>query len=133
MDFQQGRPVSITVGETTLQGDLAVPLDAHGAVLFAHGSGSSRVSPRNRYVAATLQAAGFATLLIDLLTRAEEDVDARTGHLRFDVELLAERLARATDWIDQVFTRGIRSVVPYSAGLNFGYEIRSARTTSRSV
>ena len=108
MDFQQGRPVSITVGETTLQGDLAVPLDAHGAVLFAHGSGSSRFSPRNRYVAATLQAAGFATLLIDLLTRAEEDVDARTGHLRFDVELLAERLARATDWVGrQPETRGL--------------------------
>jgi len=69
--------------------------------LFAHGSGSSRHSPRNRYVAQVLQDAGLATLLIDLLTPDEEQVDMRTGHLRFDIGLLAERLVGATDWLTQ--------------------------------
>jgi dienelactone hydrolase len=68
-------------------------------VLFAHGSGSSRHSPRNRYVAQVLQQAGFATLLIDLLTEAEEAIDRQTGHLRFDIALLANRLLGATDWL----------------------------------
>jgi len=68
-------------------------------VAFAHGSGSSRLSPRNRYVAGVLQAGGLATLLFDLLTEAEERIDVQTRHLRFDIELLAERLAGATDWL----------------------------------
>ena len=70
-----------------------------GIVLFAHGSGSSRFSPRNRRVARTLQAAGLATLLMDLLTPQEEQVDALSGHLRFDIGLLADRLVLATDWV----------------------------------
>jgi len=68
-------------------------------VVFAHGSGSSRHSPRNRYVAGVLQQAGLATLLIDLLTAAEEQVDLQTAHLRFDIDLLAARLAGAADWL----------------------------------
>jgi putative phosphoribosyl transferase len=79
-------------------GSLVVPDDAHGLVLFAHGSGSSRFSPRNRYVAGVLADAGLATLLVDLLTRAEERVDLRTRELRFDVELLAGRLLAAAAW-----------------------------------
>ncbi len=75
------------------------PPDAAGVVVFAHGSGSSRHSPRNRYVAGELQRAGFATLLMDLLTGDEEAVDMRTGRLRFDIELLAERLVQATEWL----------------------------------
>ena len=77
--------------------DLTVPHDPKGIVLFAHGSGSSRHSPRNRYVASILNDAGLATLLMDLLTPEEEQLDARTGHLRFDIGLLADRLAAATD------------------------------------
>jgi pimeloyl-ACP methyl ester carboxylesterase len=93
------RPVRVSTGPVELEGDLGVPEDAGGVVLFAHGSGSSRHSPRNRYVARALREAGLATLLIDLLTPDEERVDLRTGHLRFDIELLAERLAGATDWL----------------------------------
>ena len=92
-------PVRVTTGSVTLQGDLVVPGAANGVVLFAHGSGSSRHSPRNRFVAERLQAAGLATLLIDLLTADEERADAYTGHLRFDIGLLAERLVGAIDWL----------------------------------
>ncbi|HYZ32091.1 MAG TPA: alpha/beta hydrolase, partial [Crenalkalicoccus sp.] len=91
-------PVRVPAGAVTLEGDLNLPEGAHGLVLFAHGSGSSRHSPRNRYVARLLNEAGLATLLIDLLTTGEEAVDARTAALRFDIGLLAERLIHATDW-----------------------------------
>jgi putative phosphoribosyl transferase len=81
-----------------INGDLVVPESPTGVVVFAHGSGSGRHSPRNRLVASYLQSRGLATLLIDLLTEAEEQVDLRTRHLRFDVELLAGRLAGAASW-----------------------------------
>ncbi|NDL55860.1 phosphoribosyltransferase family protein [Phytoactinopolyspora mesophila] len=82
-----------------IHGDLVVPEHAGGIVLFAHGSGSSRHSPRNRWVAQSLHGYGFATMLIDLLTEAEEREDQTTGQLRFDVGLLAERLERAAGWL----------------------------------
>lgn len=82
-----------------LSGTLAVPAGATGMVLFAHGSGSSRHSPRNRAVATDLQRSRLATLLIDLLTEAEDAEDERTGRLRFDIGLLAERLMLATEWL----------------------------------
>lgn len=89
-------------------GALAVPAAAKGVVLFAHGSGSSRHSPRNRFVADVLQQAGLATLLMDLLTPEEEDVDQYTRHLRFDIGLLAERLIGAVDWLArQPLTRNL--------------------------
>jgi putative phosphoribosyl transferase len=91
--------VHIPAGEVMLEGDFSVPGDARGVVLFAHGSGSSRHSPRNRYVAQILRQAGLATLLFDLLTLDEESVDRRTAELRFDIELLARRLVHATDWV----------------------------------
>ncbi|MDX6647360.1 MAG: hypothetical protein QOK40_3087 [Miltoncostaeaceae bacterium] len=91
--------VAVPVGGVVLQGDLVVPEGATGIVLFAHGSGSSRHSPRNRLVAATLNEAGFGTLLLDLLTPDEEAADRRTGHLRFDIGLLARRLAGTIDWL----------------------------------
>src|SRR3954462_1351400 len=91
--------VRVAAGPVTLEGNLAVPEDARGVVLFAHGSGSSRHSSRNRYVARVLNEAKLATLLIDLLTLDEEVIDARTAQLRFDIELLAERLVGATDWL----------------------------------
>jgi putative phosphoribosyl transferase len=93
------RVVEVTAAGTGLAGDLAVPEAARGVVLFAHGSGSSRHSPRNRQVAAGLQAAGFATLLMDLLTASEEQEDLRTLALRFDIPLLARRLTAAVDWL----------------------------------
>ena len=82
-----------------LEGTLHLPADAAGVVLFAHGSGSSRHSPRNRFVADELHQAGLATLLTDLLTADEEALDARTGELRFDIELLARRVTAAADWL----------------------------------
>ncbi len=93
--------VTIPVVGVVLEGELVVPDLARGAVLFAHGSGSSRHSPRNRYVAAELQRAGLATLLVDLLTPAEEQVDLRTGELRFDIDRLAVRVAALTDWLGE--------------------------------
>ena len=88
----------IPVGDAVLEGDLSVPNGAKGLVIFAHGSGSSRLSPRNREVARGLNDARFATLLFDLLTREEEVAEAVTRHLRFDIGLLARRLVGATDW-----------------------------------
>lgn len=93
-----GQTVQIPGGVVLLDADLAVPGQPTGVVLFAHGSGSSRHSPRNRYVAAELQAAGLATVLADLLTPAEEQLDARTGQLRFDIGLLALRVTALADW-----------------------------------
>ncbi len=91
--------VHVKIGKIILEGNLAIPKASEGIVLFAHGSGSSRHSPRNQYVARVLQKAGLSTLLIDLLTVDEERVDAYTMHIRFDIGLLAQRLAGATDWL----------------------------------
>jgi putative phosphoribosyl transferase len=91
--------VRVPAAGVVLEADVVVPERAQGLVLFAHGSGSSRHSPRNRYVAGELQDAGLATVLADLLTPEEEQVDARTGSLRFDIGLLAERVAALTDWL----------------------------------
>ena len=91
--------VHVSAGSVTLDGNLSLPEESRAVVLFAHGSGSSRHSSRNRYVARVLNEAKLATLLIDLLTLDEEVIDARTAQLRFDIELLAERLVGATDWL----------------------------------
>jgi len=91
--------VSIPADGLSLQGELDVPADATGVVAFAHGSGSSRHSPRNRQVAQSLKQAGLATLLFDLLDAREEAQDTRTRRLRFDVELLGRRLVAAIDWL----------------------------------
>ena len=95
MKVSDERIVSIRAGDAILEGALVIPIDARGVVLFAHGSGSSRHSPRNRYVAGVLQQAGLGTLLLDLLTPAEERNRANV----FDIELLARRLSAATDWL----------------------------------
>lgn len=104
--------VSITSGSKVLEGNLSIPDKASGIVLFVHGSGSSRFSPRNKYVAQTLQDGNIATLLFDLLTKEEEHEDMWTGHLRFDIKLLANRLRDATKWIKEN---------PSSRNLNIGY------------
>jgi putative phosphoribosyl transferase len=102
----ENRYVQILSTGVRLEGILSSPADAKGLVLFVHGSGSSRNSPRNQYVAQTLQEAGLATLLFDLLTPEEEQVDLRTQHLRFDVHLLARRTAGVLEWTNlQPYTR----------------------------
>jgi dienelactone hydrolase len=95
----QERQVAVRAGLATLDGNLAIPPQPRGLVLFAHGSGSSRHSPRNRYVAGVLNDGGLATLLLDLLTPGEEQVDLRTRELRFDIGLLAQRLIGAAEWL----------------------------------
>jgi putative phosphoribosyl transferase len=95
--------IQIPSGELTFTGDLTIPRDATGVVLFAHGSGSSRHSARNQFVARTISNAGLGTLLFDLLTREEEAIDTYTRHLRFDIGLLAERLINATSWLEGEF------------------------------
>jgi putative phosphoribosyl transferase len=91
--------VMVPTVDAEMPGDLTVPAGAAGVVLFAHGSGSSRHSPRNRAVAAHLGAAGFGTLLLDLFTAEEDLIDARTAELRFDIDLLTNRLIGAIDWL----------------------------------
>jgi putative phosphoribosyl transferase len=104
--------LQIPAGDVVLDADLAIPEDPQGVVLFVHGSGSSRHSPRNRYVAGELQTAGLATVLADLLTAEEERVDAMTAELRFDILLLANRVIVLTDWLAQYEA---------TAGLGLGY------------
>jgi dienelactone hydrolase len=93
------REVWISVDSVTLPGELSVPGRAEGLVLFAHGSGSGRHSPRNQYVAQIIREAGVGTLLFDLLTHEEDRIDLLTRYLRFDIDLLARRLAGATEWV----------------------------------
>jgi len=104
--------IRITLDGSALGATLDLPRAAKGLVLFAHGSGSSRFSPRNRFVARELGNARLATLLLDLLTEEEEAIDDRTGRLRFDIDLLAERLVHATDWAKRQ---------PNLAALSLGY------------
>src|SRR5881394_3417070 len=93
------RVMQVAIGTLALAGDLLIPRDATGVVLFAHGSGSSRFSSRNRAVASYLRESGLATLLIDLLTPEEERIDAVTAHLRFDINMLADRLVATAEWL----------------------------------
>jgi putative phosphoribosyl transferase len=104
--------VKIPAGKATINGNLTVPPKAKGIVLFAHGSGSSRFSPRNTMVAREINKAGIATLLIDLLTEEEETKDEFTGKYRFDIDLLASRLVFATEWL---------TTDPNTAKLEVGY------------
>lgn len=104
--------ITIPITEGQLYGTLTVPHNASGIVVFAHGSGSSRFSPRNQDVASSLQDAGFGTLLFDLLTESEEIVDRRTREHRFHISLLGERLVIATDWVREQ---------PASANLSIGF------------
>ena len=113
---QEKNEVKIPSGKATINGNLEVPEDAKGIVLFAHGSGSSRFRPRNTYVAGLMNKKGLATLLIDLLTAEEESVDEYTGQYRFDVNMLAERLIDATQWL---------KTSPQTKKLSVGYFVAS--------
>ncbi len=105
MDLEKEREHEITIPlmrqDVMLKGNLYVPENAQGLILFAHGSGSGRFSPRNRYVAQYLNRGAYATLLFDLLTRSEEATDLITAQLRFDIELLAARLGAVTEWVNE--------------------------------
>jgi len=116
--------VQVDAGSARLVGDLEVPAGAAGVVVFAHGSGSGRHSPRNRFVAEQLRAGGLATLLFDLLTAEEQAVDVETGQLRFDVEMLAGRLVAATEWL---------VVHPAARGLQIGYFGASTGATAALI
>ncbi len=133
LDSAQPERVLIPIGRVQLEGDLALPPAAVGIVLFAHGSGSSRHSPRNRYVAAQLQNGGLGTLLIDLLTSEEEAIDARTGHLRFDIELLAKRLVGVIDWLSTGQSTGELSVGVFGASTGGGAALVAAADRPHSV
>ena len=101
--------VRFPAGDVMLDGNLTLPTEANGVVLFAHGSGSSRFSPRNNFVAGVINDAGLGTLLFDLLTKEEEAIDLRAGRLRFNISLLSQRLLAATDWLmAQSDIRGLR-------------------------
>jgi len=99
-DDKLERTISIPAGRVTLEGTLGIPDSKSGIVLFAHGSGSSRFSPRNRFVARAFRDAGLGTLLLDLLSRSEEEADEVTRHHRFDIPMLADRLVVAIDWLE---------------------------------
>ena len=101
MQKMKEEAVVIPVVRGTMEGNLVIPSGAKGIVLFAHGSGSGRFSPRNQYVAKVLNEAGIGTLLIDLLTKEEEEIDVATGEFRFDIGLLSQRLEVATEWLKQ--------------------------------
>ena len=105
----ENRSVQILSMGVRLEGFISIPDDPKGLVMFVHGSGSSHHSPRNQYVAQTLQDSGLATLLFDLLTVSEETTDWRTRHLRFDIDLLARRTTGVLEWLDiQPFAYGLK-------------------------
>ncbi|MFB7930321.1 dienelactone hydrolase family protein [Streptomyces sp. NPDC056039] len=118
--------VTVPAGGAALTGDLDLPPDARAVVLFAHGSGSSRHSPRNREVAAGLRTAGLGTLLIDLLTEEEEQQDLRTAELRFDIPLLGRRLVAAVDWLEQWYATQSLPVVLFGASTGAGAALVAA-------
>ncbi len=125
--------VHVRTPGVVLEGNLVVPVRARGVVLFAHGSGSSRHSSRNRYVAGELQEAGMATLLIDLLTADEERVDQRTAHLRFDIGLLADRLVGATDWLAEHPSTGSLPLGYFGASTGAGAALVAAAQRPHGV
>jgi putative phosphoribosyl transferase len=130
---QAGSDLRIPIQEVVLRGDLIIPADARGVVLFAHGSGSGRKSSRNRFVASLLQKHRIGTLLFDLLTEDEERIDAFTAHIRFDIPLLSQRLIQVTDWMRQYegdvplgyFGASTGAAAALIAAAHFGSEIQA--------
>ncbi|HWX97986.1 MAG TPA: alpha/beta family hydrolase [Solirubrobacteraceae bacterium] len=127
------RPVMLPLDELRLAGELSVPPAARGLVVFAHGSGSGRFSPRNRAVAEVLVEAGLATLLMDLLTREEEAEDQRTARLRFDVQLLGDRVIGTIDWLSREPDVGELSVGCFGASTGAAAALIAAGERSRRV
>jgi putative phosphoribosyl transferase len=119
-------PVRVRAGDAELDGTLSLPQNAAGVVVFAHGSGSGRHSPRNRFVARMLREAGLGTLLLDLLTGEEEGVDVHTAEFRFDIGLLANRVVGATDWLAGVEVTAALSVGYFGASTGAGAALVAA-------
>ena len=126
-------PVRIPMGDEWLHGDFGSPPVPHGVVVFAHGSGSSRHSSRNQRVARALEDAGFATLLIDLLTADEEVVDSQTAHLRFDIPLLAGRLVVIVDWLRRWAETASLPVALFGASTGGGAALVAAAARPNAV
>ncbi len=123
-------PVSDDIG---LDADIGVPTEAGGVVVFAHGSGSSRQSPRNRHVAAQLQRAGLGTVLVDLLTPEEEQVDRLTAELRFNIGLLGERLTTIVDWVEQHRDLSARPIGLFGASTGAAAALETAAARPKAV
>jgi putative phosphoribosyl transferase len=125
--------VVVPVADRKLHGDLGLPASAQGIVLFAHGSGSSRHSPRNQYVARALERHRLATLLIDLLTEDEEAIDARTAHLRFDIDMLATRLVGIVDWLRRGAETAALPIGLFGASTGGGAALVAAAARPREI
>jgi putative phosphoribosyl transferase len=129
----QASEVKVAAGPVTLEGNLEVPQCAEGVVLFAHGSGSSRFSPRNQFVAQVLQEGGLATLLVDLLTREEEEVDRWSQQYRFDIDLLTDRLIGATDWLTEYSATRTLKIGYFGASTGAAAALRAAAQRPQAV
>jgi putative phosphoribosyl transferase len=129
----QGREVAIPADGVTLEGTLSIPGEARGIVAFAHGSGSSRFSPRNRFVAEVLRTGGFGTLLMDLLSAQEERLDERTRAFRFDIDLLTERTVKVVDWLAETETTGDLAVGLFGASTGAAAALGAAAARSERV
>lgn len=129
----QEQAVQVPARGVRLEADLTLPQRPAGVVAFAHGSGSSRKSTRNRQVAATLAEAGFATLLADLLTAEEDEADRTTGHLRFDIDLLAERVVAAVDWLGDADETATLPVGLFGASTGAAAALKAAVARPESV
>jgi dienelactone hydrolase len=125
--------IQIPIGDQSLEGDLTIPADSCGIVVFAHGSGSSRHSPRNQYVARVLERRGLATLLIDLLTREEEAVDDRTARYRFDMDMLAGRLVAIVDWLRGRKETALLPIGLFGASTGGGAALMAAADRPREI
>ena len=125
--------IRVPIGDQWLQGDLGIPGEPHGIVLFAHGSGSSRKSPRNQYVARVLERRGLATLLIDLLTPEEEIIDDRTAQYRFDIEMLADRLVTIVDWLRRRNDTSSLPIGLFGASTGGGAALMAAAARPREI
>jgi putative phosphoribosyl transferase len=125
--------VRLNLGKIVLNGSLCIPENARGLVLFAHGSGSSRLSPRNRFVALELRKSRLATLLFDLLTEKEEEIDDQTGELRFNIQFLADRLIGATDWVKKRPDAGQLQIGYFGASTGAGAALVAAAERPEDV
>jgi len=125
--------LTIPLDGVALTGELALPKDASGVVLFAHGSGSGRFSRRNRFVAEALQQSGLGTLLVDLLTEEEEKIDRITRHYRFDMDLLATRLVALIDWLRAAKSTGQLSIGLFGASTGGGAALMAAAERPEDV
>ena len=125
--------VRIPINSIVLEGNLVIPGGAHGIVVFAHGSGSSRHSSRNKYVAWKLQKEGFGTLLFDLLTAEEERIDMVTAHLRFDIDLLANRLVAVTKWFLINFVTENLNIGYFGASTGAAAALIAAKENSNAI